>query len=291
VVFTLAVPAFSQNALRVDSNLVLVPAQVTNEIGTPIIDLKQEQFRLFENGVEQQIRYFAREDSPVSVGVLLDASGSMRDKKAKAAEAAARFFRAANPEDEFFLIEFSDRPHLSVPFTTDSSAVYARIFHARPFGQTSLYDAVHMALKQMKQARNERKAILILSDGGDNRSRYSFQNIRSEALESDVQIYAMGIVDRQLAKARREEREGPELLTALSEPTGGRHYPVFSLDDLPEISARIGEQLRSHYLLGYSPAIERDGKYRKVRVEVVPGPALPKKVHIAYRRGYYTPVY
>ena len=283
-------PAWPQNALRVDSNLVLVPAQVTNEIGTPIIDLKKDQFRLFENGVEQEIRYFAREDSPVSVGVLLDTSGSMRDKKAKAAEAASRFFRTANPEDEFFLIEFSDRPHLSVPFTTDSNVVYSRIFHTRPWGQTSLFDAVHMALNQMKQARNTRKAILILSDGGDNRSRYTFRNIRNETLESDVQIYAMGIVGSELAKARREEKEGPELLTALTEPTGGRHYPVLSLDDLPEISARIGEQLRSTYLLGYSPSIERDGKYRRVRVEVIPQPSLPK-LHLSYRRGYYTPVY
>ena len=269
---------------------MLVPAEVTNSLGTPITDLHKDDFRLFEDGVEQPITNFSLEDAPLSIGLLFDTSGSMRNKIKKATEAAEAFFKTANAQDEFFLIEFNDRPKLSVPFTTDADEVYNRIAHARPFGRTSLLDAIHMGMVQMKHARNLRKALVIVSDGGDNRSRHTEREIKNAMLESDLQVYAMGIFDPEDApKHSVEEQNGPKLLRDLAEETGGREYPVASLNDLPSISARIGNQLRNQYLLGYSPTnSERDGKYRVIQLRVTSQPQT-RDLRLYYRHGYYSP--
>jgi Ca-activated chloride channel homolog len=274
--------------IRVDSSLVLVPAQVTNIIGTPITDLHKEDFKVFEDGVEQPITNFSMEDAPLSIGLLFDISGSMRNKIKKSTEAAAAFFKTSNPQDEFFLIEFSDRPKLTVPFTSDSDEVYDRIAHARPFGRTSLLDAIHMAMVEMKHAHNTRKALVIVSDGGDNRSRHTEREIKNAMLESDLELYAMGIFDPDdTPKQSTEEQKGPRLLEELAEQSGGREYPVTSLDDLPSISARIGNQLRNQYLVGYSPANPgRDGKYRIIKLTVTPPAKTDLRLY--YRHGYYS---
>lgn len=270
--------------LRVDSALVTIPAQVTDPIGTPITHLTRDDFELFEDGVRQEIRYFAREDSPVSVGILLDSSGSMRDKRKSAAQAAARFFVNANPDDEFFLVEFGDRPRVVTPFTRNSSEVYERILRSHAFGRTSLYDAVQVALVEMKRAKHARKALFILSDGGDNRSRSTFGTVRTAMLESDVQLYAVGIYG---AAESPEEVAGPGVLTELTQVSGGTCFPLVRVTDLPEIAARISEQLRNQYVIAYSPAVsERDGKYRKVRLTVAGGAS---RYRVNYRKGYYAP--
>ena len=281
---------FPKADIRVDSALVLVPAQVTNVLGAPVTDLHKEDFKVFEDGVEQPISNFSMEDAPLSIGLLFDVSGSMRNKIRKATEATAAFFKTSNSQDEFFLVEFSDRPKLTVPFTTDPNEVYDEIAHAKPFGRTALLDAIHMAMGQMKHARNLRKALIIVSDGGDNRSRHTEREIKNAMLESDVQVYAMGIFDLDGApKHSLEEQNGPQLLEDLAEETGGREYPVASLDDLPSISTRIGNQLRNQYLLGYSPLNpERDGKFRNISVKVTPQAEIPN-LRVYYRHGYYSP--
>lgn len=268
---------------------MLVPAQVTNSLGTPITTLGKEDFHVFEDGVEQRITNFSREDAPASVGLLFDISGSMRNKIKKATEAAQALFKTSNPQDEFFLIEFSDRPKLKVPFTSDTDDIYGEIAHTRPFGRTALLDAIHLAMVTMKQARNSRKALVIVSDGGDNRSRHTEREVKNEMLESDLQVYAMGIFDPADVKHSIEEQNGPRLLTELADESGGREYPVASLNDLPAISTRIGNQLRSQYLLGYSPLnAERDGKYRIIQVRLS-GQAKIPDLHVYYRHGYYSP--
>jgi VWFA-related protein len=281
---------FPKADIRVDSALVLVPAQVTNVLGAPVTDLHKEDFRVFEDGVEQPITNFSREDAPLSIGLLFDISGSMRNKIKKATEAAAAFFKTSNPEDEFFLIEFSDRPKLTVPFTSDADEVYDRIAHTKPFGRTSLLDAIHMGLGEMKHARHTRKALVIVSDGGDNRSRHTEREIKNAMLESDLLVYAMGIFDPDdMPKHSTEEQNGPKLLEALADQSGGREFPVTRLDDLPAISARIGDQLRNQYLLGYTPKnSERDGKYRIINVKVTPQAEIPD-LRVYYRHGYYSP--
>lgn len=281
---------FPKSDIRVDSALVLVPTQVTNVIGTPITDLHKEDFKVFEDGVEQPITNFSKEDAPLSIGILFDISGSMRNKIHKSTEAAAEFFKMSNPQDEFFLIEFSERPKLTVPFTSDPDEIYDRIAHAKPFGRTALLDAIRMAMAEMKHARNNRKALVIVSDGGDNRSRHSEREIKNAMLESDLQVYAMGIFDSDdTPRHSIEEQNGPKLLRELADESGGREYPVTSLNDLPTISARIGSQLRNQYLLGYSPTNSaRDGKYRIIQVRVTPQAQIPD-LRVYYRHGYYSP--
>jgi len=278
--------AEAEPLLRIDSSLVLVPVHVTNPIGASVTGLPQMTFHLFEDHTEQTISSFYTDDAPVSIGFLFDTSGSMRNKMKKSAEAAAAFFRTANRDDEFFLIEFNDRAKLTVPFTNESDEVYQQIAHTRPTGRTTLIDAIHLALAHMKNARHLRKALVVLSDGGDNWSRHSAREVRAALLEADVQMYAMGIFDAEMRTS--EEKNGPKLLDELTELTGGRHYPVEDLEQLPEISERIGRELRSQYLLGYySTNPSRDGKYRQVSVKL--GGPLAKDLRTNYRRGYYAP--
>jgi len=276
--------------LRVDTSLVLIPVHVSTQLGTTVTNLTRENFRLLEENTEQPITYFAKDDAPISVGVLLDMSGSMQDKMKKAAESAAKFFLTANTQDQFFLVEFSERAKLTVPFTNDSGEVYRRITRARPYGRTSLYDAVHVALAEMRSARHARKALLILSDGGDNCSRHTFTQIRNELLESDVQVYAMGVFDPDESRRKTpEEREGPRILDALADVSGGRHYPVADFNNLPEIAGRIGDELRNQYLIGYAAPLEaRDGRYRRVKLTVV-NYEQTAPLRVQYRHGYHTP--
>jgi VWFA-related protein len=274
--------------LRVDVPLVLIPAHVSTPLGTPVNSLTRENFRLFEDGVEQKITHFANEDAPVSIGLLFDTSGSMRDKIRKSLEAVSELFKNANSEDEFFLIEFNERPKLIVPFTPKSEDVYQRLQRTKPVGRTSLLDAIHLGLLQMKGAPHARKAMVILSDGGDNHSRYTASEINAALKEADIQVYAMGIFkSEELAKRPREERSGPRLLDDLTEQTGGRHFPVESLDDLPAACSRIGAALRNQYLLGYSPPNPvRDGKYHHVKV-VLEAPDNMPRLKVYHRQGYY----
>ena len=283
--------AYPHADLRVDVPLILIPVHVTTPLGTSVTDLRQENFRVFEDGVEQPVTNFAKEDAPVSIGMVFDSSGSMHTKIHKSSEAAAAFFKTANPEDEFFLVEFNDRPKLSVPFTRDSDEIYNRIAHVRAVGRTSLLDAIHMALAQMKHAHNLRKAIIIFSDGGDNRSRFTEREVKEAMFESDVQVYAMGIFDlTDSRKLTREELNGPQLLTDLAEETGGKHFPVDHLDDLPKVCDRIGNELRNQYLLGYMSAnTARDGRYRQIKVLLTNTGSRPQ-LKPFYRQGYYAPL-
>lgn len=275
--------------LRVDSALALIPVHVTTPDGTTVTNLARDNFQIFEDGVQQNITHFSKDDAPVSIGLVFDTSGSMNAKMHKSAEAAARFFKTANSDDEFFLVEFNDRPKLTVPFTPDSDLIFRRISRTRPFGRTSLLDAIHLAMVQMKNAHNLRKALVILSDGGDNRSRFSAGEVKNAMLESDVQLYAMGIFDLEdLHKHPIEEQNGPLLLDDLAEQTGGRMFTVDNPDQLEPVSERISRELRSEYLLGYSPSdAERDGKFRRVKVKLN-APDLPN-LRTYFRHGYYAP--
>jgi Ca-activated chloride channel family protein len=272
--------------LRVDVPLALIPVHVTTELGGSVTNLKKENFRIFEDGVEQSISQFASEDAPVSIGLLFDASGSMRNKIRKSADAAAAFFRIANAEDEFFLIEFNEHPKLTVPFTRNSDTIYQHILHTKPLGRTSLLDAIHMALTQMKTAKHLRKAIVIVSDGGDNRSRYTEGEIKSAMREADVQVYAMGIFDPDdQPKRTPEEKNGPKLLGELADETGGRHYPIQNLEELPKVCEQIGNELRNQYVIGYAPSNSDNTGFRHVKVTVT-APNMPP-LHVHHRQGYY----
>jgi Ca-activated chloride channel homolog len=276
--------------IRVDSNLVLIPVTVTDPMNRFVTGLDKENFRLFEDKQEQKVSQFSSEDAPLSIGVIFDCSGSMGSKLEKSRQAVAQFFKTANPDDEFFLIQFGDGADMIHDFTRNLEEIQNRLMFTQPKGRTALLDALYMGLSKMKKARNPRKALLVISDGGDNNSRYTESEIKNLVKESDVQIYAIGIYEPIMARGRTpEEAAGQGLLTEIAEQTGGRQYPVDNLNELPDIAAKIGVELRNQYVLGYSPQNqERDGKYRKVQVKLVQPRGLPT-LRAFFKMGYYAP--
>jgi VWFA-related protein len=277
--------------IRVDSTLVLIPVTVTDPMNRFVTGLEKENFRLYEDKKEQDITQFSSEDAPLSVGVIFDCSGSMGHKLEKSRLAVSQFFKTANPEDEFFLVQFSDTASLAQPFTRNLEEIQNRLTFTRSKGRTALLDAVYLGLHEMKRAKNPRKALLIISDGGDNNSRYTENEIKDLVKEADTQIYAIGIYEDAGGRGRTpEEANGPALLTEIAEQTGGRQYSVDNLNELPDVAAKIGVELRNQYVLGYSPGnLQHDGKYRHVLVKIVPPRGLPP-LRPFWRLGYYAPV-
>ncbi len=271
--------------LQKDVDLVLVPVTVTDPMNRLVAGLEKESFVVRENGQPQTVRSFSTEDAPISLGVIFDVSASMADKIDESRQAIVEFFRTANPEDEFFVVTFSDHPEVLTDFTPSVEDIQKQLAYAAPKGCTSLLDAIYLGIDRMRAARNERKALLIISDGGDNHSRYTESEIMDTVREADVQIYAMGIFNFQ-AKTP-EELHGPELLSAITAATGGQTLFIRSLRDLPDAAAKIGIQLRNQYLLGYRPTNpSHDGKWRKIKVKVNPPQGLPP-LHVYAKSGYY----
>lgn len=275
-------------AIKTETDLTLVGATVTDPLGRLVTGLEQSDFRVFENGVEQEVVYFASEDIPVSIGVIFDMSGSMSDKIDKSRKAAVQFFRTANPQDEFCLVDFNDRAQLVSQFTESVDELQNRLLYTAAHGMTALYDGVYLGLSEMRGAHNTKKALLILSDGGDNHSRYSETEIRKFVREADVQIYAIGLFEPD-GGPTPEERNGPALLGDLTEMTGGRMFIVQRLDELPDIATKISMELRNQYVLGYRPSNRiHDGKWRKIKVKLRPPKGLPPLTVFA-KTGYLAP--
>jgi Ca-activated chloride channel homolog len=285
-------PADSRSVdIRINKTLVLINVTVTDPLNRFVTGLEKDHFRLFEDKVEQSISEFSSEDAPISIGLVFDTSGSMGPKLQKSRQAAAEFFKTANPADEFFLVQFNDRPELAVPFTTDTDKIQSALTFTQSKGRTALLDSVYLAMHEMKKAKNPRKALLIISDGGDNSSRYTETEIKNAVREADVQIFAIGIFESMGGRGRTaEEAAGPGLLNDLAEQTGGRPYAVENVAELPDIAAKIGIELRNEYILGYTPKNgERDGKYRRVQVKLNQPRGLPP-LKAFFRLGYYAPV-
>lgn len=276
--------------IRVDTTLTLIPVTVTDPLNRVVTGLDKEHFRVTEDNVEQAILHFTSEDSALSAGIVFDSSGSMGNKLQKSRQAVAEFAKTANPGDEFFLVQFNSSPQLTVGFTHETEEILNRITFTQSRGQTALLDAVYLALHEMRKAKNPRKALLVISDGGDNNSRYTPGEVKNLVREADVQIYGIGIFEPLGNRGRTaEELNGPSLLSEIAEQTGGRAYPVENLNDLPDIAAKIGIELRNQYIIGYSSTNkERDGKYRRVRVRVVQPRGFPP-LRAFWRLGYYAP--
>jgi Ca-activated chloride channel homolog len=272
---------------RKDVDLVLVPVSVTDPMNRLVTGLEKDNFLLSDNGQPQEIRHFSSEDAPISLGVIFDVSGSMSNKIDKSRDAVVEFFRTANPLDEFFIITFSEKPELLADFTQNIEDIQSRLVYVQPKGRTSLLDAIYLGMTRMRKARYEKKALLIISDGGDNHSRYTEGEIKSMVKESDVQIYGIGLYDRDFKTA--EEREGPELLTEVTEVTGGRTFTIGNTSELADVATKIGIELRNQYVLGYRPTNPaRDGKWRKIKVKLNPPKGLPP-LHVYAKTGYYAP--
>jgi Ca-activated chloride channel family protein len=282
-------------AFRADSTLVLVPVSVTDPSNRYVLGLDRQDFRVFEDDVEQKVTHFSNEDAPLSIGLLVDTSGSMGAKLDTSRRAVSEFLKTLNTADEAFLVQFSDQAQLAVPLTNDAAAIESSMTSATSGGLTALLDAVHTGLQEMKRAKNPRKALLIISDGGDNNSRYTSTQIADLVREADVQIYAMGVFEPTLSfglsggKLGSAELDGPRLLSAIADQTGGRALAASTLRELPGIAERIGIELRNQYVLAYTPQNHgRDGKYRKIEVKVAQPKALPA-LKARWRLGYYAP--
>jgi Ca-activated chloride channel family protein len=272
--------------IRVDTTLILVPVTVNDPLNRPVSGLEKENFRVFEDKVPQPITQFAMDDEAVAVCLVFDTSGSMGDKLQRSRAAAREFFRIANPEDEFCLVEFDSAPKLRVPITSDTGSIENELLFSKSKGSTALLDAVYLALHEMKRSKKNKKALLIISDGGDNHSRYSQKEVTGVVRESDVLIYSIGVFG---GGSTPEEYGGAGLLGKISEQTGGRLLEA-SAAELPDIAKKIGIELRNRYILGYSPRNQaRDGKYHRITVQVVPPRGLPK-LSAHWRLGYNAPV-
>ena len=283
-------PAKRAETIKVDVPLVLINVTVTDPMVRLVTGLEKDHFRVTEDKTEQEITHFGSEDSPLSLGIVFDASGSMGYKMSKAREAVAQFFKTANPEDEFFLVQFNDRPEMMSGFTRSLEEIQNRLTFTQSKGRTALLDAIYLAINRMKEASNTKKALLVISDGGDNSSRYTGREIKRLVKEADVQIYAIGIFEPVSSRGRTpEELSGPSLLTEIAEQTGGRQFPVENLNELPDVAARIGIELRNQYVLGYVPTNQnKDGKWRRVRVHLKKIRGMPP-LRAHFRLGYYAP--
>jgi Ca-activated chloride channel family protein len=277
--------------LRVDVDLVLVPVTVTNPRNQPVLGLDKPNFELFENEQRQRLQYFSIEDAPISIGLLLDVSRSMRSKIETERAALREFFNNANPEDDYFAITFSNRPKVLANATQSIGTIEAKLGEVTPDGQTALLDAISLGIAKLRNARYQRRALLIISDGGDNNSRYRMNDIKSLVQESDVMVYAIGIFDDlnlPLFKSL-EEKMGKRWLDGITDASGGRTLIVDNLARVPEAAAAVSRELRSQYVLGYKPSnTVHDGSWRKIRVQITPT-INEARLQAFYKRGYAAP--
>ncbi len=278
------IPEFRSNV-----NLVLVPVVVTDPLNRMVTGLEKQFFSLSENNVPQKITTFSTEDAPISLGVVFDSSGSMGNKIQESRQALIQFFQTANPQDQFFLIDFSDEPHLLCSFTSNIDKIEDAVTFLQAGGRTALLDAVYMALAQMRFAKYQRRALLIISDGGDNHSRYGLRDVERVEREANVQIYAIGLFNPAGDRPTLAEQNGPALLDGITESTGGKTFEIDDPDELADTATKIGIELRNEYVLGYSPTDHKaNGKWRRILVKLRPPPGLPP-LTVSARAGYYGP--
>ncbi len=283
-------PPIHTAPIQIDVNMVIVNVTVTDPYDRIVTGLDQTNFQVYDEKVEQKISAFSTEDAPISVGLIFDSSGSMSDKIQKSKEAALQFFKTSNPQDEFMLIDFNERANLLASFTSKFENIEDRLLFLKSGGKTSLLDAIYLGINEMKKATTNRKALLLISDGGDNHSRYTERDIKRAIKESDVQLYSVGVFEPLTSRGRTiEEAGGPGLLAELSEVSGGRMFSVESADELPDIAEKISIELRNQYVIGYKPSnLVRDGRWRRIKVKLNPPRGLPP-LQVYARTGYYAP--
>ena len=281
----------SRPSFRADTNLVVIPVSVTDSLNRFVLGLRKEDFTLTDDGVGQSVAHFSGEDVPLSIGLAFDISGSMTDKMGTSRDAANLLLKSLGPGDEAFLVEFNDTANVTVGLTGKTAEIQGALQKVQASGQTALLDGVKTALGEMEKARNSRKAIVVVSDGGDNNSKYTAAQIEALVRAADVEIYAMGVFDPLFSMALRpEEVSGPHLLSEIATQTGGRAFAASLPGDLPSVATRIAIELRNQYVLGYYPKDQvRDGKFHTVEVKIAQPAGVPQiKAH--WRQGYYAPL-
>ncbi len=273
--------------IAINTDLITLTLTVTDQFGRYVSGLNKNAFTVVDNNEDQELTFFSDTDAPVSVGILFDVSGSMSgDKIAKARKALERFINTSHPNDEYFLIAFNTRAQLLLDRTRNGEAVLDKLMLIQPKANTALYDAVYLGVERVTRGSHQKKALLIISDGQDNSSRYNFGEVRRLLKESDVTVYSVGILGSGDAGSSLG-MQGQSFLDELSSVTGGKaFYPSTSVE-MDELFERIALELRHQYSVGYTPKdFKPDGKYRKIKVKVKPPRGLPRLI-VRSREGYY----
>jgi Ca-activated chloride channel family protein len=277
-------PEQRQAPVKIDVDLVLVNAAVTDREGQPVPGLEKTRFQVWEDKIQQEIQYFSTEEVPVSLGVIFDISSSMSDKLSVSRDAITAFLKTGTPADEYALIEFNNRAHVIQDFTSNTADFQNRIALVSSSGSTALYDAVYLGIEKLRHAHNRRKALLLVTDGEDNHSHYTFADVKELAKESDVQLFAIGIGGLPIATATKGHKSGRAVLEELVDLTGGEVFFTTDVRKLDDICSRISDSLRNEYLLGYaSTNTSRDGKWRRLHLKVND----ISHVSVHARSGYY----
>jgi Ca-activated chloride channel family protein len=277
---------------RVGSSLVLVNVSVLDSRDRPVTSLSQEHFRVLDNGREQPIRFFAHEEAPVSLAIILDSSGSMEAKWNRARNMLARLCENLAPQDEIFLVTVQRRAKLLVDYTSDCGTMESQLVTAQPRGMTALLDAIPMAVEHLRHASNPRRAILIVSDGGDNASRARLTDVRRQAREANAQVYAATL--RLQAESGHDlypdEFRGPALLSEIAGMTGGRAFTIDDGRPIGDAAAALAREIHDQYVIGYrNPDSANDGKHHRIAVKVQGSAGVPR-LSLFYRTGYQAPL-
>src|SRR5262249_31606304 len=277
-------PAQPQNEATFTSDTNLVPLTVTvlDKSGKMVTNIPQSAFHVFENGVEQTIKIFKREDVPVSMGIIIDNSGSMRDKRAKVAAASLALVKASNPQDEVFIVNFNDDAYLDCPFTSDIKKMEEALDKIDSKGGTAMRDAISMSIDYLKdKAKRDKKVLLVVTDGNDNTSNESLESLVRKAQRSEVLIYSIGLLNEE---EKREASKAKRALKALAEASGGMDYYPKDLAEVDRITPQVAHEIRNQYILAYLPTnLTFDGSYRRINVKVT-GYGNPV---VRTRNGYY----
>ncbi len=280
-------PIEPESAFRTSSDLVLINARVLDGRGHPLNGLEAGRFHMFEGGVEQKLVAFNQGDVPVSMVLVFDNSNSMKGLLGRSREAVSLLLKAANPEDEFALVEFSERPSLALDWTGDPSQVYDYLTHAEPHGTTALLDAIVLGGAVARRAHNPRRALVVISDGGDNHSRYGVAAVEKYLLEAGIEVYAVNIMND--FPQPTWTADGPLLLGGICWVGGGESVQIEQYTNLAGVIEQLAREIRTQYILSYQPStLGRPGKYHRVNLKVSPPPGMGR-VFVSWRHGYYEP--
>jgi Ca-activated chloride channel homolog len=275
-----------QGPIRDFTDVVSLPVTVTDAYNRLVTGLDRQHFEVFEDKVKQEISFFSDDDAPVNLGIVFDVSGSMKGKLDRARDALKAFIQTSHGEDDFFLVGFNQRANLLAEFT-DGDSLTNKLTLVDPKGQTALYDAAYLGIEKVKQGRHIRNAMLLISDGQDNSSRYTYGELRKLLKEAGVQIYCIGIVEMGGASGGTLDMQGQAILEEIAQTTGGKAFFPRSAAELEDATTRIALELRHQYSIGYNPTnVKRDGQWHKIRVNVK-GPKGLSNLKVQHKEGYY----
>ena len=267
---------------RSDTRLVLLPISVSDKGGKLITDLQQKAFKVYENGAEQPIKLFRREDVPISLGIIIDNSGSMREKRQKVETSSMDLVKASNSQDEVFIVNFNDDAWLDVPFTSDIKKMEGGVAKIDSRGGTAMRDAINLSLDYLKkEGKRQKKVLLVITDGNDNASSISLEKLVNRAQQEEVLVYSIGLLNEE---ERREARTAKRALDALTRESGGMAFYPKALAEVDQIALQVAHEIRNQYTIAYSPTVQAmDGSFRQIKV-TVNGPGHPI---VRTRTGYY----